>query len=218
MIEYKYESITDADNATADAFNHASSSQRENPNAIFTSKNMEKLDKLFNKINYLTINESRYELNTATVSGAQGDLTINLDTVTHTSNGISDQKLLSCWTIGEVSIFTPQMKPTLRLMPQNLLTPTVKEIFMNATSGNAWTNRTPRRISRTGVDGSIPISTPIHIGMSKYPIPDSSDSTGTRGTGTRITIGTNDTPFGLNVSPSIENIRKFTTPDLRKSN
>ena len=76
---------------------------------------------------------------------------------------------------------------------------------------------TPRRISRTGVGGSIPINTPIHSEMRKYSIPDSSDNTGTSNN-----IGTNDNttapPCGLNASPKIEDIWQPATPDLIKSN
>ena len=40
MIEDEEESITDYNNVTADAFSHASSSQRENSNMIFTSEKL----------------------------------------------------------------------------------------------------------------------------------------------------------------------------------
>ena len=69
-------------------------------NAIFTSEKLEKLDKLVNAVKNMTINNTGYELNIATPSDAQVDLAINPDTVTHTSNGVLDQKLLSCQTIG----------------------------------------------------------------------------------------------------------------------
>ena len=48
---------------------------------------MDKLYKLVNAINNLTINDTGYELNKVTTSGTQGDLTSNPDTVTHTING-----------------------------------------------------------------------------------------------------------------------------------
>ena len=60
MIEDEEESITDANNVTADAFSHSSSSQRENLNAIFTSEKLEKLDKLVNAINNLITNYDGY--------------------------------------------------------------------------------------------------------------------------------------------------------------
>ena len=85
-------------------------------------------------------------------------------------------------------------------------------------SGNAWTNRNPQQISRTGVDKSIPISTPIHSGKSKSSSPDSSGVTGTKGNRTRNPIVNTDPPCGLNVIPKNDNIRQSTTPDLRKSN
>ena len=112
----------------------------------------------------------------------------------------------------------PRTNPMIGLMPETLLITDVKDIFAETTPGNAWTNRTPQQIIRTGIDGSIPISTPIHSEKSKYPTPDSSDINGTRGTKTRITIGTTAPPCSLNVSLNIDNIRKSATPDLRNYN
>ena len=106
-----------------------------------------------------------------------------LYSITHTSNGILDQNLLSFRTIREVSVFPPPTKPriaAIRLVPQILLTPVMKEIFAGVILGNTWKNWTLRRIIRTGIDGSIPISTPIHSRMSKYNTPYSSESSGTR--------------------------------------
>ena len=85
----------DANNFTADAFSHVSSSQRENLDAIFTSEKLEIFDKIVDAINNLKINDSGYKLNTATAGDAQGNLTSNPDTVTHTINKFLDQKLLS---------------------------------------------------------------------------------------------------------------------------
>ena len=73
-------------------FSHASISQIENLDAIFTSEKLEKLDKLVEAINNLTINISGYAFSTATKSDAQGDLTSDPDTVTHNINGFFDQK------------------------------------------------------------------------------------------------------------------------------
>ena len=95
MIEYDYRSITDANNIIADAFSHASSSQRKNTDAIFTSDNLDKLGKLVNAINSLSINKVRYELNKETASDVQGNLTSDPDIVTHTSKRIWTTKLLS---------------------------------------------------------------------------------------------------------------------------
>ena len=85
-------------------------------------------------------------------------------------------------------------------------------------SGNSWTNVTTQKISRTDIDRYILIYTQIHIGMSKSSILDSSDSTGTRGTRTRIPIGTTSRSCGLNLCPRIDNIRQSATQYLRKSN
>ena len=49
-------SITDANNVTADTFSHASSTQREDANKIFTSENLDKLDKIVDSVKNLTIN------------------------------------------------------------------------------------------------------------------------------------------------------------------
>ena len=102
------------------------------------------MEELVNAINNLTIKDSEYELNTTTTSDAQGNLTSYQDTVTDNSNGISDKKILSCRTIGEVSILPMPTNLKSRLAPQTLLMPAVKEIFADATSGNGLTNGNPR--------------------------------------------------------------------------
>ena len=56
----KEKSITDANNITADTFSHASNSQRENTNAIFTSEKLDKPDKLADALKNLTTNNSKY--------------------------------------------------------------------------------------------------------------------------------------------------------------
>ena len=175
------------------------------------------MEKLVNTINNLTINNSKYELNTAITSDAQGNLTSNPDTVTRTSNGNLNQKILMCQTIGAVYVLPPPINlkiSAIILVPQKLMMPVKKEILADAKSGNEWTNRTPRRISRTGVDTSIPISTPNHSVMRKYSTLASSYSSGTM-----IPSGTSDPttapPCGLNVSLEVDNIQKSATPDLR---
>ena len=157
------------------------------------------MDKLIDAINNLTINDIGYELNTETASDTQGDLTSDPDIVTHTRNIILHQQLLSCRTIGELFVLTPLTKPMIRLTPQTLLTPALKEIFADTKSGNTYTDRTLWKIIRTFVDISIPIYTPIHSGMSKYSTPSS-------------------LPCGLNTSPNIGYIRQSATIYLRKSN
>ena len=71
-----------------DTFSRVSNTQRENANAIFTSEKLYKLDKVADALTYLEINDAEYcESNSATASDAQGDITRNPKTVTHTSNG-----------------------------------------------------------------------------------------------------------------------------------
>ena len=72
------ESITGANNATADTFSHASNTQRENANVSYKNQNLDKSDKLVNAVKKLTINDAKYyESITATMSDAQGNLTQN---------------------------------------------------------------------------------------------------------------------------------------------
>ena len=99
MIEDEEESLMGSNNVNFDAFSHASISQRENLNVIFTSEKLEKSENLVNAVKNMTINDAGHELNTATVSDEQGNIMRSPDTVTHTRNGILDQKLLNCWAI-----------------------------------------------------------------------------------------------------------------------
>ena len=52
--------ITDSNNVTSETFSHASSLQRENPNAIFTSESLEKSDELVNAVKSITINDAGF--------------------------------------------------------------------------------------------------------------------------------------------------------------
>ena len=82
------ESISDANNITVDTFSHASNTQRDHSNAIFTSEKLEKSDELADTLKDLTIKNAKYYVsNSANASGAQGNLTRNPKTVTHTRNG-----------------------------------------------------------------------------------------------------------------------------------
>ena len=81
------------------------------------------------------------------MSDTQGDLTRNPETVNHASNGKFERNILSYWTI---PVFTPLINQEmdqgiapLILAPQTLLTPTAKEVVVDAASGGAWINRTP---------------------------------------------------------------------------
>ena len=86
----------DAKKITTDTFIHASNAKRKNANAIFTGEKLDKLDELVDTLKNLTINDAKYyESNTATTSDAQGNLTNNPETITHTRNGNFEQKLLS---------------------------------------------------------------------------------------------------------------------------
>ena len=100
----------DNSTVTGDKSRHISNTQRENVNAIFTSEKLDKSDELSDALKDLTISGAKYyESDTVTASGTQGDPTRNLDTVTHTSisnetvthtsNGKFEHKLLSNWTI-----------------------------------------------------------------------------------------------------------------------
>ena len=101
--------VMDANNVTDDTFSHASSSQRQILNTIFTSDKLEKSDKLVNAINNFTINNAVYELITVTPRDPQGDLTRDPDTVTRISTGFLDKKVLSCRIIREVYVLPPPM-------------------------------------------------------------------------------------------------------------
>ena len=91
MREYEEVAITDTKNSTADTCSLASSSHRENPNAIFTSEKLEKSDEIFDAVRNVKKNNVGCELNTAIASAAQGYIMSDPDTVTHTRNRILDQ-------------------------------------------------------------------------------------------------------------------------------
>ena len=67
---------------------------------IFTSEKLDKSDNLVDLLHSLKINNDvYYEYSKATTSNAQDDLTLNPKIVTHTSNRIFKQKVLSNQTI-----------------------------------------------------------------------------------------------------------------------
>ena len=81
------ESIARANNITADTFNHASNTQRDNTKTIIKSEKVDKSDDMVDAVKNVTINNDEYyESQTATASDAQGDLIQNPETVTHTRN------------------------------------------------------------------------------------------------------------------------------------
>ena len=98
MIEEEEEAIMEANNVTDDTFSPAFSPLRQNTNTIFESENLESLNKLVNAVAIFentTINIVVYELNVATPSDAQVEFAITSDGITHASNGITRQNLLS---------------------------------------------------------------------------------------------------------------------------
>ena len=128
----------DSNHVNSDVFNHVSSSQRENADAILTSEKLSRSDDPVDEINNLIIMDSRYELNKVTKSDTQVDLNSNPDTVTytrngpdtvtHASNGILDEILLSCGTIGKLYALPPPINPIV-LEPQTLMVPAEKQIL-----------------------------------------------------------------------------------------
>ena len=120
-------------------------------------------------VNNLTINNAKYyKSSTVTATDAQDNLTRNQETVTHTSNENETfihtsnrnfgQKLLSNRTI---PIMPPAMNPGIYqgialiiLALQTLLVHAMKEFVADTASGGARVNRTPRKLSRTGLTES----------------------------------------------------------------
>ena len=92
-------------------FSPASISQRENLNVIFASEKLENSDDLFNTSANTTIDDVGYDLNTETKSDAQVEFARDPSKTTHTSNGITHQKLLSSRKIRicheDISVFPP---------------------------------------------------------------------------------------------------------------
>ena len=197
------ESTKYADNFNGDTFSHASSAQIENANAIFTSENLDKSGELVDAVNNLTINYAKcYESNTATASGAQGDLTSNPETVTHASSGIFEKKLLSFRTIHVLTMPTNPGIAAIILTTQTLLTPATKEIISDTAVVSTCMSRTVWQVSRTGVDRSTPGDSGNVIGIVETSSPDLIGIIGTAST------------CGINLSQEVGNIRKSTSPDL----
>ena len=191
--------------------------QRENVNAIFRSEKLDKSDELTDALKDLTINDAKYyKSDTATAGNAKGDPTRDLKTVTHirngnekvtdTSNGNFEQKLLSNRTLPVVA---PTMNPRIDHMielivvaPQTVLTPAMKEVVADTASGGAWVNMTPRKVIRTGIDGSTPCDMGHVVSIEHDPSP--------------VMIGIVSTypPCGLNGILQVAKERKSTSPGL----
>ena len=68
-----------ANNVSADTFSHTCNTQKENANAIFISKKLDKSNDMVGAVKNLTINDVKYyESNTATVSDSKGDIKRNM--------------------------------------------------------------------------------------------------------------------------------------------
>ena len=79
---------SDAQNVTADTFIQTPNTQRNNVNTILTSEKLDKSDELAETLKYLTINDAEYYVSdSANANDTKGDLTSDLKTVTHTSDG-----------------------------------------------------------------------------------------------------------------------------------
>ena len=91
---------------------------------------------------------------------------------------------------------------TIVLAPHTLLAPTTQEVVTDAASGDVWIDRTPRQVSRRGVDGST--SRDIHNAFSAvettYPV--------------LIGIFTTSPPCGINTIHKVANKRQSASPGL----
>ena len=149
----------------------------------------------------MTINDAEYyESNTATVSDAQVYFTSNNETISHTSNRICEQKLLSFRTIPVFPLPMNLGRTAIRLTPHMILMPSTKEIYADAASGGAWTHRNPWHVSWTGVNGSIPGNIGNFIGILETSYAAMIEIIGT------------DPLCGLTFILKVGNIRQFTSP------
>ena len=168
------ESIADSNNVTADTFSHTSNKERKNAIAIFTSEKLDKLDEKVDAVKKLKINNSKYyESITGTAGDVQGDLTRNMETFTHTSNGSFEQKILS---YRKIPVLPPpknrgidQGIAPIALAPQMLLNPAPKEVIADVASGGAWIHRTPRQVSSMGIGIITPGDISNSIGIIEPP-------------------------------------------------
>ena len=87
------------------------------------------------------------------------------------------------------------------------MTPVAKKIFVDATSGNVCTDKTPGKISRTGVNGTTPENIVNAYAIRKSYSPAFIEI-----------IETTSPPYGLNASQEIGNKRKSTSQDRRNFN
>ena len=88
------------------------------------------------------------------------------------------------------------------LVPQTLLAPATKEVFVDTASGGTWVNRTLWQVIQTGVHGSAPGGIPRAISIIEHPSP------------FLIGIVANYPPCGLNASQQVANKRQSASPAL----
>ena len=62
------ESISDANNVTADTISYMSNTKLYNENLIFTCKKLDKLDKLKDRLKDLTINNTKYYASNSSIA------------------------------------------------------------------------------------------------------------------------------------------------------
>ena len=161
------------------------------------------MDEIEDSIKSLTIDDAEYfESNTATASDAQGNLTSHPETVTHASNIIFEQKLLSCRTIPILPPPTNLGIASIILPPPMLVKPTTKEIVAHAVSSSACTSRILRQVSSTGDNGSTPCNIDNAISIVETPSP-----------ALIVIIGT-VLPCDLNLIQEVGDVRQYTSPGL----
>ena len=80
--------------------------------------------------------------------------------------------------------------------------PDTKETFVDIASGGAWTSRTRRQFSRTGINGNIPGGIDNVIGIFETSSP------------YMIGIIGDDTPCGIKFIQEVDNIRQSTSQGL----
>ena len=155
---------SDTHNVTVDTFSNTSNTQRENANTIFTSEKLYKSGDLAETLKDLTINNPEYYVsNSANGNKTKGDPASDPKKVTHTSdgkgkvtdttNGISQQKLLSNRTLPVViSTMDPMIDYKIVMIGGDfrmLSMAVMKEVVADVVRVSAWVNRNPRHVSRT---------------------------------------------------------------------
>ena len=179
------------------------------------------MDDLVDAVNIFTINDAKYyKSNTVTASDAQGDITRNLETgthssnrnktVTHISNGNFEQKILSNRTISVVvqaiSSGIEQIISPIVMAPQTILMPVIKEVVTDVDSGSTWVNRTPQKSIRTGVNRITPGYIRNAVSVKHAPSP------------VIIGIVGTDPTCGLNAIQQVVTEEHFSSPGLVRQN